>query len=371
MTSSSNSLISEVLQQLQNNGSDFWNQNEDQKNSSLLSPSLSSTQPKRLQVPKACSNCRKMHAGCDTERPCRRCVQNGLESTCQDVPRKKRVSRKRPQEDIAEEEIVPKIEIVPKVEDPARYWEETYNELFGGIVPQIQQVSPPTNYNTAIEPYNPYNYEPDPLILSEMPDALRSYNSPIEVTNMAFDDSSSPQIQPSSSNNDLTFLVEQIKELHESNKNLESKLIGVTSELIDMRRDTVLNNTQQMVNNSLGGWYSFGPQNELAISVWRAVPAPEGTCPKNVLVEANAKFVQMLGYSMEVLKNNFHCNNLVRKQDICPDNRDNKNGREWPKRTQIITAFGMKDVFITITPVQEHKTSAPKFFLVYILEASA
>ena len=45
---------------------------------------------KRLQVPKACTNCRKMHAGCDTTRPCKRCKQNGLESTCSDIPRKKR-----------------------------------------------------------------------------------------------------------------------------------------------------------------------------------------------------------------------------------------------------------------------------------------
>ncbi len=45
---------------------------------------------KRLQVPKACTNCRKMHAGCETTRPCKRCKQNGLESTCADIPRKKR-----------------------------------------------------------------------------------------------------------------------------------------------------------------------------------------------------------------------------------------------------------------------------------------
>ena len=47
-------------------------------------------QLKRAQVPKACGNCRKMHAGCDTQRPCKRCKQNGLESTCEDIPRKKR-----------------------------------------------------------------------------------------------------------------------------------------------------------------------------------------------------------------------------------------------------------------------------------------
>jgi len=45
---------------------------------------------KRKQVKRACSNCRKAHAGCDENRPCRRCVGGGKELTCKDVPRKKR-----------------------------------------------------------------------------------------------------------------------------------------------------------------------------------------------------------------------------------------------------------------------------------------
>jgi len=53
------------------------------------------TPSKRAQVPKACGNCRKMHSGCDMERPCKRCVQNNLQSSCHDIPRKKRVSKKR------------------------------------------------------------------------------------------------------------------------------------------------------------------------------------------------------------------------------------------------------------------------------------
>jgi hypothetical protein len=50
---------------------------------------------KRLQVPRACTNCRKMHAGCDTQRPCKRCKQNGLESSCSDIPRKKRFVKRK------------------------------------------------------------------------------------------------------------------------------------------------------------------------------------------------------------------------------------------------------------------------------------
>lgn len=50
---------------------------------------------KRLQVPRACAQCRKSHAGCDLERPCKRCRQNGMDALCSDVPRKKRESKKR------------------------------------------------------------------------------------------------------------------------------------------------------------------------------------------------------------------------------------------------------------------------------------
>jgi len=57
-------------------------------------------QPKRAQVPKACANCRKMHAACGIERPCKRCITNGLEASCVDIPRKKRASRKRVKSDI-------------------------------------------------------------------------------------------------------------------------------------------------------------------------------------------------------------------------------------------------------------------------------
>jgi len=188
---------------------------------------------------------------------------------------------------------------------------------------------------------------------------------PISVTNMA-DSTFSPQQNYIADANDLTFLVQQIKELHESNKNLENKLLGVTSELVDMKK-TGLNDKQLTV---LGGWHTFSPQQELAISVWKSASNAEGQCSRNILVEANSKFVQLLGYSMDVLKNNFACTNMIRKQDICPDGRDGKNARDWPKRTQIITAFGLKDVFITITPVQEGKNLPPKYFLVYMLEVS-
>jgi len=54
---------------------------------------------KRLQVPRACTNCRRMHAGCGRERPCTRCLASGLADSCADVPRKKRASKKKKSDD--------------------------------------------------------------------------------------------------------------------------------------------------------------------------------------------------------------------------------------------------------------------------------
>jgi len=45
---------------------------------------------KRKQVKKACTNCRKAHAACEPERPCKRCKKFNLEVTCIDHQRKKR-----------------------------------------------------------------------------------------------------------------------------------------------------------------------------------------------------------------------------------------------------------------------------------------
>ncbi|KAK5210926.1 hypothetical protein LTR99_004554 [Exophiala xenobiotica] len=56
---------------------------------------LSPVSPRTARKPKAhvasaCVNCKKKHLRCDNSRPCRRCVQGGKESTCQDVEHKKR-----------------------------------------------------------------------------------------------------------------------------------------------------------------------------------------------------------------------------------------------------------------------------------------
>jgi len=78
------------------NSSTSINPNVLNGNNSIKSTTeVPSIKPKRGHVSKACTNCRKMHAGCDHGRPCSRCVFHKMESSCVDVPRKKRVNKKK------------------------------------------------------------------------------------------------------------------------------------------------------------------------------------------------------------------------------------------------------------------------------------
>jgi len=66
---------------------------------SLQSPTDCSDLPcdlnktKRAQCQIACVNCRQQHVVCEQKRPCSRCIKRGMESSCIDVPRKKRCKK--------------------------------------------------------------------------------------------------------------------------------------------------------------------------------------------------------------------------------------------------------------------------------------
>lgn len=47
-------------------------------------------QQKRKKTSRACNHCHKAHMTCDSNRPCNRCKQRGLSSTCKDAPRKRK-----------------------------------------------------------------------------------------------------------------------------------------------------------------------------------------------------------------------------------------------------------------------------------------
>jgi len=45
---------------------------------------------KRQQIAQACDQCKKLHAKCTDERPCKRCEVNGMADSCSDTPRRYR-----------------------------------------------------------------------------------------------------------------------------------------------------------------------------------------------------------------------------------------------------------------------------------------
>jgi len=340
-----------------------------------METSPATTKVKRSQVPKACTNCRKNHAGCDLKRPCKRCSQNGIEDSCSDVPRKKRVLKRRNPEEISMESILETD--LPQNQDQSNdkvsfdAWEDAYNLMTGnGTMNGLAAPLSPLNSELNFE------YQPPTLILdypaddsSSMSSVSSSYSSP--MTTIGRDPLPYFNFNPSSNNLDLGFLVDQVTELKENNKNLERKLMNVTSELSDLKTKQ---NTNPYV---LLQWHSFQSQPDLAISVWKH----NGNT--NILTECNDKFVQMMGHPIDYLQKGFTCRQMMPKKMkrveeleeeeescnyklLCPDKSD-EGDRQWPKRTTISTANGSKDVFMTLTPVAD-SVGVVRYFISYILE---
>jgi len=230
-------------------------------------PSLTSAPPvkmKRGHVSKACTNCRKMHAGCDHSRPCSRCVFHRMESTCIDVPRKKRISKKKKPEEGGESNSTPSLsnsEVEqqvtpnsigaekPKLQDSTtslsstneKIWKDTFNELFGELAsPQPTQFNPAVGYL-------------QPLLFSEM---MANEAEKVSAELASANNNNSNSNNTSSNNEprrDMRDFVREMDELRRTNGLLETKLSSVTQELIEMRQKM-----QQMLQ-LLGGF--FMPQN--------------------------------------------------------------------------------------------------------------
>lgn len=282
-------------------------------------------------------------------------------------------------------------------------WAETYEQLFDNLTNYnyLNDGNENNNSNALLTTQGTNDYmdgieevkydastfgkfQPAELQISEMPPlapmiAVTAYGRP-QTSAVPLVSPERPFHPPQHTlvNNDLSFLIQQMAELRESNQELQKRLALVSSELVDIKagqpqspQNASLAAALQNPNGSelvMSSWYKFSPvapASEVAVSIWQAV---KPYCGTNVLVECNAKFVEMLGYPLEYLQNSFTCGKLVRKQDICPANRENP-GRNWPKRTQVITAFGLKEVYLTISPVMDNDPH-PKFYILHFLEAN-
>jgi len=217
-----------------------------QKTAVMGVPAVMPVKMKRGHVSKACTNCRKMHAGCYHARPCSRCVFHRMESTCIDVPRKKRMSKKKKPEEGGEfdssystEELISSSSADTPRQSSSfdiasnntntneKIWKDTFNELFGEIAsPQV-----------------PFSPSPSP--------SSTGYLQPLLFSDLLGGGSDKPSNDLSTlePKRDMRDLVREMDELRRSNLLLETKLNTVTTELVEMRQKM-----QQMLQ-LLGGFF--------------------------------------------------------------------------------------------------------------------
>jgi len=208
---------------------------------------------KRGHVSKACTNCRKMHAGCDIQRPCSRCVFHRMESTCVDIPRKKRTNRSdKPGEDSPDDspvDVTTAILVENKTSSALapseRVWKETFTELFGEVSANATSSTPSLPATPA--PSTPFFQQQ--ALFSELLSSDTDANKPLNTDflysdNYLFD----------SSKKDYQEVKLQMEDLRRSNVLLEDRLNNVTQELTEMRQKM-----QQMLQ-LLGGFFAQFPQ---------------------------------------------------------------------------------------------------------------
>lgn len=227
---------------------------------------------KRGHVSKACTNCRKMHAACDRARPCSRCVFNKLESSCVDIPRKKRVSRKKSQSQddsssVEDQEIVIKKDV--PVSSP---WS---SEMYMTESQKTPQESNSIQENSATpDMWTETSFlSPEPLFLSELlaeeekriyscsqrtPPSNESFSRMVlnaqrtpkqESISLSGSSVTSSSSASSKQQYEIEYLLQEVERLKESNNDLTSKLMTVTEELSEVKIKT--QGLMQIVSNHI------------------------------------------------------------------------------------------------------------------------
>jgi len=84
------SVTASTLVSMSANGHAAHNCAEDKEETLARSNGLAAVRMKRQQIAQACDQCKKLHAKCTNERPCKRCEVNGTADSCSDTPRKYR-----------------------------------------------------------------------------------------------------------------------------------------------------------------------------------------------------------------------------------------------------------------------------------------
>eukprot|EP01114_Cavostelium_apophysatum_P015870 TRINITY_DN4410_c0_g1_i1.p1 TRINITY_DN4410_c0_g1~~TRINITY_DN4410_c0_g1_i1.p1 ORF type:complete len:512 (+),score=90.43 TRINITY_DN4410_c0_g1_i1:577-2112(+) len=400
---------------------------------------------KRTQVPKACANCRKLHAACDLQRPCKRCIQGGLIQMCSDVPRKKRVSKKRKDmglplgDEVAEDPnwastydsvVNQQTNQRPDVNSQRRIFSQPLN-LIPPNVHHHPYAHPTRNYppmpnQNQFQPYPVDMYVPPQMMqhgpmaglsmpppvsaaymgqfghfpsshlpsphLAQMyglPQANNTHNTPDASLSFGSDGGQPPGSSPSGgspeappvynllsnlTNADMSSLFAQINHLRETNKSLESQLGNMSQELVGMRKAGGVPPNTGAPNVIVQPPTPAAPTpaaHDLAISVWQTTR--DG---RSSLIECNDRFVNLLGYPLDALKSGFSCTRLIPQHIIDADDLfDAASGGQTristPQRTQMITAEGLKDVYVIFTPLpilDPNVSPACKYWVIHVNE---
>jgi len=138
---------------------------------------------------------------------------------------------------------------------------------------------------------------------------------------------------PTVSNMELNSLIQEISQLKEANKSLESQLANRSTQSNPL--------PMAALNTNASMWNSFGYPS-VAFSVWRT------TANGTMLCECNERFVDLVGYPFSILKNNFSSSHLFYDigglQSIIPN--------DWANKSKIMTPTGLKDVHVCVHNAQ-------------------
>ncbi|PRP79496.1 TH1 family protein [Planoprotostelium fungivorum] len=282
--------------------------NDGRRNSAFLDNSI-----KRVQVARACSHCRRTHAGCGDERPCKRCTQNGLD--CTDSPRKRRC--KSPADSTNTSPIM--LSESPSAQDPDGGL--SMSSATDGAGPQAEM----PNFMDL-----PYTW--DDLSMQQNPlDFLLSNNT----ADIGAEDliNAGEHLSPPHGSTDFSqSLIQENQRLTQRAKDLEQELEYFKSQ---QRRQTRFG----------------GGQKDVSISVWST--RSDGD---HLLTEYNDQFRDLIGFPDEELER------LSLKQLICGSNE----GITGQKTAKIRTTQGVIEVHFNSYPIINSKNQ-PKYYILHFI----
>jgi len=184
---------------------------------------------KRFQVSTACLRCRRSHSACSMTRPCDRCVRNGTEHECQDIPKRRPVVKK----DKDGNEVIGSVELNSNMFGDSSISVESVSDfLFGDNISLLSS---------------------DPIVDSDSIDFLNTPLPPVNLHNMQYNDGGSP-LQGFPSKELVVFPSYQssqaetkIANLEEQNRRMESMMQSLFSEVQNLKNELRSNHTNQMV----------------------------------------------------------------------------------------------------------------------------